>query len=138
MPVRISDGPIDAEETRRILAAFERAYERQFGIGARVVFQSVEAFAIRLKVLGERGTTAAARRFDAAVDRPAPRLDGHEVFWPQLMRKLPTSVVDGTRLGPSETVEGPSLVELPHTSVAVAPGQTLRMDRAGSLVLRLG
>jgi N-methylhydantoinase A len=137
IPVRIADGPIDRDETRRILDAFERHYERQFGAGARIVFQSVEAFAIRLKVLSERGTRPAAPHFDRAADQTAPRLDGHKAFWPQLMRRLPTPIVDGMRLGPSETIEGPSLVELPHTTVAVAPGQALRMDRAGSLVLLL-
>lgn len=137
MPVRIADGPLNRDETRRILDAFERDYERQFGAGAKIVFQSVEAFAIRLKVLGEQGIKAATRCFDGAADQPAPRVGGHEVFWPHLMGKLPTSIVDGTHLGPSEIIEGPGLVELPHTTVAVAPGQALRVDAAGSLVLVL-
>ncbi len=34
-------------------------------------------------------------------------------------------------------VAGPALVELPHTTVAVAPKQSLRVDALGSLVLSL-
>ena len=37
----------------------------------------------------------------------------------------------------SDTISGPALVELPHTTVAVAPGQALRLDAFGSMILAI-
>jgi N-methylhydantoinase A/oxoprolinase/acetone carboxylase beta subunit len=40
-------------------------------------------------------------------------------------------------MGTGDTVSGPAIVQLPHTAVSVAPGQTLTADAVGSLVLSL-
>jgi N-methylhydantoinase A/oxoprolinase/acetone carboxylase beta subunit len=37
-----------------------------------------------------------------------------------------------------DTLRGPAVVELPHTTVAVAAGHQLTVDTAGNLVVALG
>jgi N-methylhydantoinase A len=45
------------------------------------------------------------------------------------------AVYDGTRLGPSATVEGPALIEEPFTVVVLPPGHTARVDPHGNYEL---
>jgi N-methylhydantoinase A len=135
--VRIADGPIDDMAARRLAADFARSYERVYGQGARIVFQTAEVFAIRLKVTGDRGFKVESRPRTQPTQIPRARHCEHEVFWPDTMRRLSTTVVDGTTLDPTDTHVGPALIELPHTTVAVAPGQHLTADAFGNLVLKL-
>jgi len=137
LPVRIADGPIDDIAARRLAADFARSYERVYGEGARIVFQTAEVFAIRLKVTGDKGFKVNGRPRTQPTQIPRKRNSEHEVFWPDIMRRLPTAVVEGSALGPADTLVGPALIELPHTTVAVAPGQELTADTFGNLVLRL-
>ena len=48
-----------------------------------------------------------------------------------------TTALAGSLLGVGESVEGPAIVELRHTSVAVAPGQRLHAGGDGTLTLQL-
>ena len=137
LPVRLAPGPIDESVATGLAADFARDYERVYGEGARIVFQSPEVFAVRLKITGAEGSQAGLqpRRLTSAA--AAKEKIRHEVFWPDVMRRLPTAVVDGTILSAGHRIAGPALVELPHTTVAVAPGQTLTPDALGNLTLKL-
>jgi N-methylhydantoinase A/oxoprolinase/acetone carboxylase beta subunit len=53
------------------------------------------------------------------------------------MERMESAVFDGTRLRHGNRVDGPAIVELPFTSIAVALGQTLECDAFGDFVLRL-
>ena len=48
-----------------------------------------------------------------------------------------TAVYDGLALGAGDRLDGPAIVELPATTVVVEPGQRLRVDERGSLVIEL-
>jgi N-methylhydantoinase A len=134
--IPVGDGVVDEAFCQRLLHDFEVEYERLYGEGARIVFQSVEAFAVRLKLVGARGFQPSER--DSAAGRLVVRNEGHKVFWPAVGDWLTTKVYDGETVGLADRIEGPALVELPHTTVAVAPGQSLRSDSFGNLVLMIG
>jgi N-methylhydantoinase A len=56
------------------------------------------------------------------------------VFWPGHEKWIPTAVYDGPpALG--VTIQGPALVQLPHTTIAVAPGQSLETDNYANCIL---
>jgi len=136
LAVPVPGGHIDEQMARDLLTAFETEYERLYGEGARIVFQSAEAFTVRTKVVGQRGHTphAIERRYPR---EPVVKTNNHKVFWPAEARWLATAVVDGRTVGGGHIIDGPALVELPHTTVAVAPGQSLTADAFGSFVLSL-
>ena len=48
---------------------------------------------------------------------------------------IETPVWDGTQLHGGDQLDGPAIVELPHTSVALAPGQSLEVDLIGNYVV---
>jgi N-methylhydantoinase A len=50
---------------------------------------------------------------------------------------LPTPIYDADRLGRGAEVDGPAILELPHTAVPVRPRPSATVDRFGNLVLNL-
>jgi len=58
------------------------------------------------------------------------------VFWPTHMDWVETPVWDGTQFGSGDRLAGPGIVELPHTSVAIAPDQSLEVDALGNYVVQ--
>ena len=60
--------------------------------------------------------------------RPRPEIARRSVYWPEIHRREPTPVYRQENLGVGATLEGPAIIELPTTTVAVRPGQTLVVD----------
>jgi N-methylhydantoinase A len=135
LAVTIPSGPISTTVAETVLRDFESEYERLYGAGAKIVFQAAEVFAVRIKVVGDRGFTP--KEAPPVTKQLKVRVLDHQVFWPAEKRWITTTVYDGETMGRGDIVRGPALVELPHTTVAVAGGQSLHLDEFGNLVLRL-
>ncbi|RZA10701.1 MAG: hypothetical protein EOP93_24435, partial [Lysobacteraceae bacterium] len=125
-------GSADFNEALR--ASFYREYARLYGEGALIMLQQVELFGVRLRLVLPLATGAAS--LERSGPPPSPR-ESRKVFWPTAMAWLETSVWDGELLGPGDALSGPAVVELPHTTVAVAPGQHLKVDAMGNYVIEL-
>jgi len=86
--------------------------------------------------------TAFQVRATATTTRPAIRADApaggaearRDVYWPELRAAVPTPTYEAV---PAQTVEGPALIELADTVIAIRPGQSGRPDGAGNYVLTL-
>ena len=62
-----------------------------------------------------------------------------EVYWPSEKRRIDTPVRRIEGQAPSgHTWEGPTIVEMPHTTLVVHPGQTAATDDLGNIVLTFG
>jgi N-methylhydantoinase A len=134
LPVALADGPVDEAACERLLADFDREYERQFGPFAKALFQAVEVFAVRVEA---RVPAPRSDVVPAPAGAPTAPSGRREVHWPGHGR-LATSTYDGALLAAGEVIEGPAVVELAHTTVPVAPGQQLEREAAGgNLLLRL-
>jgi N-methylhydantoinase A len=124
LPLPDIDG---ADFNLALRARFNGEYARLYGEGALVMMQDVRL------VLPLASRPAAAR-----AEGPAPRSDDvRPVFWPSAMDWVSTAVWDGASLRPGDALEGPAIVELAHTTVAVAPGQRLVADDLGNFLLQL-
>lgn len=132
LPVELPDGPVDAAACATLLEHFDAEYGRQFGEFAKALFQAVEIFAVQVESRVPSGV--APVRVDAP-QQPAAARTQRAVHWPGA-GALDTDVWDGLQLAAGQRLTGPAVVELPHTTVAVAPGQTLTRD-AGDDSLRL-
>ena len=117
----------DATSADRLVERFVEEYAQRYGASAASAFQAAEVFALRARArvpgnapdFGPAVTAA-----DGAV--AAARVP---VFWPDAAQRRETAVYDGAGLADGETIAGPALVELPHTTVAVPRGATLAADR---------
>jgi N-methylhydantoinase A len=125
--------PVDpAAEAGQLVERFTHEYAQRYGASAASAFQAAEVFALRARarVAGsapEAATAGAGVAGDTA--GTAAETGTVPVFWPEAGVRMDTTVYDGTRLAGGDTVSGPALVELPHTTVAVPRGATLTADR---------
>lgn len=125
--------PADSAFNAKLRAEFEREYARLYGEGALVLLQDVEVFGLRSRLSRPLGACVAAARSHRS---PPPEPNAtREVFWPTHMEWIATRIWDGRGLRSGDRLSGPAIVELPHTSVAIASGQTLEVDPLGNYVV---
>ena len=126
--------PFQGVSSRQLVEDFSREYARRYGESAST-FEAIEIFAVRVRarvVAPLSGPPTAAS--GAGPTPPANRQAA--VFWPDAGVRLPTAIYLGAALAEGVTIEGPALVELEHTTVAV-PCDASLMAAGGHLRLRL-
>jgi N-methylhydantoinase A len=117
----------DAISASRLVERFVQEYAQRYGTSAASAFQAAEVFALRARA--RVAGTAADIAPVGPVAGAAVTAATVQVFWPDAGQRLETAVHDGVGLAGGQTVAGPALVELPHTTVAVPQGATLTADR---------
>lgn len=134
LQVRLPSGTVDDAYCRDAERLFSAEYARLYSEAALALFQKVEIFSIRVtaRVPAEFGGAGETR--EVSYSTPAPQ-HTRAVYWPGSGNQ--ETDVFTTALEPGATVKGPAVVELPHTSVAVGPGQVLSAATDGSLILKL-
>jgi N-methylhydantoinase A len=137
LPLALLSGPIDRQVCEQLASRFDEEYTRLYGEGARSVFQGVEIFAIRvrarvpLEFVPSLGATMT--RNGGTTTRVSDRL--RYVYWPDGGAWIPTAVHNGRDLQLGDRVNGPAVVELPYTTIAVAANNRLTLDLVGNYVL---
>lgn len=131
IPVR--DGWISDELCRDIENDFRLEYARRYGSSAGP-HDPVEIFSVRVTARISAGNANTKSPYGSHAPRQLPR---RSVFWPAEMTWIPTEIYAADTLGSAIKIEGPALIELAHTTVAVPPGQLLTMTETGSLLLTL-
>jgi N-methylhydantoinase A len=132
----IPDGEITQEVADGLHERFVSEYARLYGEAAVAVFQAVEIFALRVSANLPLGFAALGSSNGQPTGGPAAPDGQRDVYWPAAGEWIATDIYSRP-MGASDTVNGPAIVQLPHTAVSVAPGQTLTADAVGSLVLSL-
>jgi N-methylhydantoinase A len=130
----LPSGPITEASVDALLADFERRYAERFGADAGYREAGIVITGFRVRVHGRV-------RKPSVVDRDTGAGDGgirssREVYWEELGARTPTTVWDGTGLGPDDTLDGPAIVELPDTTIVVRPGSRVSIDRYGNAVVQ--
>jgi N-methylhydantoinase A len=137
LPLALPAGPIDRDVCERLASRFDQEYARLYGEGARSVFQSVEVFGIRvrarvpLEFVPAVGATATRNGDTPTMENDRVR----HVYWPAERAWVPTAVHDSRDLRAGGHVNGPAVVELPYTTVAVAADNRVTLDPVGNYVL---
>jgi N-methylhydantoinase A len=132
----IPDGEITQEVADGLHERFVSEYARLYGEAAVAVFQAVEIFALRVSANLPLGFAALGSSNGQPTGGPATPDGQRDVYWPAAGEWIATDIYSRP-MGTGDTVDGPAIVQLPHTAVSVAPGQTLTADAVGSLVLSL-
>jgi N-methylhydantoinase A len=134
----LPEGPIDEAWMRAVIADFEQAYERQFGAGTAYSGTGVTMTALRVVVeslvagTGPQTVSVGDRHDDTIPDGARP------VFWRELGDWSETPIFAGPRLEPESRLDGPAIIEYPHTTLVARPGQSLWVEASGNVVLDLG
>jgi N-methylhydantoinase A len=132
--VRMPDGPIDESFCREMEQRFTREYARLYSEAALALFQAIEIFNLRVsgRVMSRASALNAQRD---APDDVAQLAHSRDIYWPGVGWR-PTAIYRGVP-DRGASIDGPAIVELPHTSVAVAAGQQLHVADGGTLTLVL-
>jgi len=130
--------PIDpaTASAGRLTALFTEEYARRYGESAASAFQAAEVFALRVRArvpasAGVVTGTAPGGPDGVGGASSSKGARTAAVFWPDAGRWLDTAVYEGTAFDGTVahgTVEGPALIELAHTTIAVPSGASLRTD----------
>ncbi len=113
--------------------AFHEIHEARYGFSSRD--EPVEIVVARVDAVGivEKPKLEAERRTTGRSVKPVgARRVYFEEGW------VEASVYRIASLGPGDTVEGPSIIEAPDSTIVLPPGSAGAMDSAGSIVITLG
>ncbi len=133
-----SEGLPDSQ-VNSLITAFEATYARRYGEGAGFREAGVEVMKLRLRAVGRLPEVNPGKLARASSNgQPAPITKKRRVYWWETEGFLDTPVIDGEHLGPGAEIAGPAIVELPHTTMPVRPGQTSHVDDYGNIVLNVG
>lgn len=123
-------GEIDEAFAQSLSETFSSEYARLYSAAALSVLQATEIYTIRVTA-SVPFSTPEALTGDGGSTVPAHR---REVYWPGHEEWIDTDVYDGAPT-PGIRITGPALVQLAHTTIAVAPGQALETDQNANCVL---
>jgi N-methylhydantoinase A len=132
------EGAIDARWADSLKADFESAYEQMFGAGSG--YSGTDVIITTLRTVIEVDQAPVRLRVQDAA-KPADDLTRHAtrpVFWRELDDWQDTAVWQGDDLPIGAVLQGPAIVEYPHTTLVVRPGQSFYRDRQGNVVLETG
>jgi N-methylhydantoinase A len=137
--LRMPAGEVDGAYAKNLEQLFMAEYSRLYSPAALAVFQAIELITVRVDARVQ--ATIGGGRVSASSLRPDDGEDGDDerrtrmVHWPE-SGPMETTVRSGVP-PVGAVIRGPAIVELPHTSVAVATGQSLVSEGDGTLTLRV-
>jgi N-methylhydantoinase A len=133
--VDVPPGDVGEKWAEGLLEAFHDAYQRRFGPGTGYAEAGAAVTALRVTVQAARVARPLPEQpLQQAAVTAAGRRD---VYWGELGEAIATPLYWGPDLTPGARVNGPAIAEFPNTTVVARPGQSLRVDGFGNLVLVL-
>ncbi len=136
--VILNDGPVDEAGAERIVARFAERYEQLYGKGSGFAGAGIEIVTVSAEARGRLAAQSAVKALPGEKpDGPPQETGRREVFWPRQRQAIESAIVAGESLGPGHEVEGPAVIELPHTTIAVPPGYKAVVDELGDCVIEL-
>jgi N-methylhydantoinase A len=131
--VPVPDGRVTPEVAAGQVERFIERYEEIYGEGTGFAGAGTQ---IGLARVYARGFIATPPLPEAAADTSAGP-SSREVYWSETGAFEDTAIHSPTSIGAGSTIDGPAILELPSTTVAVPPGATARIDSYGSIAIDL-
>ncbi len=128
--------PLEASITsvRDIIDSFNLTYHQAYGY----LLNESSIQLVNLRVVANVGTEKPriSRRKEVVspVDRSS-RKGKRVVYFSEKEQYVDTTIYDGHALKPGNKIRGPAVVEMLTTTAVVRPGQTMRVDRFGNLIV---
>jgi N-methylhydantoinase A len=125
VPIDVGNGSLGEAELRQGIARFHDMHEQLYSFKSPE--QDVELINLRYDLIGVRDKPdAGAGTVEREVDPEAALRDTRSAYFEidGRFERVDTPVFDGGLLRPGNTLNGPCVIEEPHTTIVVCPGQT--------------
>ena len=123
---------LDRESLAALAGAFHAAHEQQYGFASEV--ETIQIVSVKVKSVAALPAPPIPR-LEPGPDT-APAGERETVF--ERGRRRPSPVYRRGDLVPGQAIRGPAIVEQLDTTVIVFPGDRMRVDPWGNLVISLG
>lgn len=134
--VPVPSRELTQEDLDRLAQDFFDRYEQIYGRGSAFREARLEVVTFRVRAIAAMPKPQLSESQGGRGEVPASaRRKDRSVYWSGPRQRIDTPVYDGSRLLSGNALPGPVLVETPHTTVVVHPGQKLTVDTWGNFVL---
>jgi N-methylhydantoinase A len=128
-------GEINENVLKRVIMEFEARYEALYGKGSAFKEGGIELVSYRVNSYGKLPKPSIeAKRANQVGEYLV--ITNRSVYWRELGGYMDTKIYRGNINSFKDPIVGPSVIELPTTSIPVYPGQTVQVDPLGSLIIR--
>jgi N-methylhydantoinase A len=110
---------------------FEQIYEQRFGKDSGYAPAGIEIIRERVHALGRLPRPKLAVSANGANGSASVPRESRDVYWRETGSYVDTPIYDSV----AGTVEGPAVIELPDTTIAIRPGQRVAHDAYGNLTI---
>lgn len=136
LTVPVPDGRLDDADVDRMIGDFEERYESRYGEGAGYSEAGYELAVSWCSAVGR--TRSPATRERPEVDETPSPTSTREVFWIASGRPVATDVYYPDDLGAGMTFDGPAVVQMADTTIAVPPTDSCEIDGFGNFIIDTG
>ncbi|WP_254533595.1 hydantoinase/oxoprolinase family protein [Natrinema gelatinilyticum] len=133
--VPVPPGELTEEDTGEVIARFEKKYEQLYGEGAGASQTGFELVTLRVDGYGKT-TKPNLRAETSGVKADGGNPETEEIFWPAEDRYMDTKVYYQDDIGPGMTFEGPAVMRLNNTTVAVPSADSGEIDEYNNIIIR--
>lgn len=136
LTVPVPDDDLDGDDVDRIVAAFESKYEDRYGEGAGYAEAGYELAVTWCEAVGATRSPAFGERAD--VDGTATPTTTRDVYWVAADGVVETDIYYPESLGPTASFDGPAVVQMADTTIAVPPTDSCDVDAYGNFIIDTG
>jgi N-methylhydantoinase A len=135
IPIRMPNKDFDQGDIDDMIDRFETKYEELYGEGAGASESGFELVAVRVDGYGK--TTKPQLEQNATEGSVSPATT-EDVFWPRRGERLETTIYYQEDVGPGGHLDGPAVVRMENTTIAVPPGDTCDIDKYSNFNVHIG
>lgn len=134
----IAGSNITKAEAKQLCVKFEEIYESVYGKGSGFSGAGIITVALRVKAVGRIPKIHLSKEEHLLGEPPKESsVPSRHVYWPEIGRFVSTPIYRGEKMRPGNEVKGPTVIDMPNTSIVIHPGQTCRVDAFGNFVIQL-
>ena len=135
--VPVPSGELTEEDTQEVIARFEEKYEELYGEGAGASQTGFELVTVRVDGYGESTKPSLRAEAETAeTQADGGSVETEDVFWPAEDRNLDTTIYYQEDIGPGMEFDGPAVMRLENTTVAVPKSDSGEIDEYNNIIIR--
>ncbi|MGG2200992.1 MULTISPECIES: hydantoinase/oxoprolinase family protein [Paenibacillus] len=132
--VPFPSGAIHEQALSQVVVEFESRYETLYGKGSAFKEGGIELVSYRVNAYGKLPKPSLEAKTANEAEQQLV-ITNRSVYWKELGGYRDTTIYRGNLASYKDLIAGPSVIELPTTTIPVYPGQTVQVDSLGSLII---